>query len=395
MEKALKGLKVLDLTRVLAGPFCTMNLGDLGAEIIKIEVPDVGDDSRSFPPFINGESAYFMSLNRNKSSMTLNLKSQEGKEIFIELVKKVDVVIENFRPGTMGKLGLGYDELRKHNPAIIYAACSGYGHTGPYSNYAAYDLIVQGMGGIMSITGTDENSPTKVGPSVGDMVAGLYSCIGILTALYHRNLTGEGQMVDVAMLDCQVALLENAIARYVVTGKNPVPIGNRHPSIAPFEAFDSKDGYIVIAAGNDSLWAKLCNIIEKPQLINDSRFATNPLRVTNHSALKDELSVLLKTKSTKEWIELLNQGGVPCGPINKIGEVLEDPQVLAREMILEVEDKKVGKLKIPGIPVKLSKTPGKIEKTAPLLGENTEEILKSYLGYDDDKIAELRNLGAL
>jgi len=256
----LKGLKILDLTRVLAGPYCTMILGDLGADVIKVEMPSSGDDSRHFGPFQNGESAYFMSLNRNKRSMTLNLKSEQGKKLLKELVKQVDVLVENFRPGTMEKLGLGYDVLKEINPKLIYAAASGFGHSGPYSKKPAYDGVVQAMGGIMSITGPKDGEPTRVGPSIGDIAAGLFTAIGVLAALNNKNETGQGQKVDVAMLDCQVAMLENAIARYVVTKEVPKPMGNRHTSIVPFEPFDSKDSKIVVAVGNDAIWKRFCGV---------------------------------------------------------------------------------------------------------------------------------------
>jgi CoA:oxalate CoA-transferase len=276
--KPLKKLVVLDLARVLAGPYASMILADFGADVIKIESPDTGDDSRAFGPFIGKESAYFMSLNRGKRSMTLNLKETKAKELFREMVKKADVVLENYRPGTMEKFGLGYEELKAINPRIIYAACSGFGHTGPYAAKPAYDVIVQGMGGIMSITGQEDGEPTRVGASIGDITAGLFTAIGIMIAAYHREITGVGQKVDVAMLDCQVAILENAISRYLTSGIVPKPIGNRHPSITPFEAFRAKDGYVIIAIGNDKLWEKFCNLISRPELVSDERFVTNGKR---------------------------------------------------------------------------------------------------------------------
>lgn len=395
MKQALDNIKVLDLTRVLAGPYATMILGDLGADIIKIEMPVTGDDSRAFGPYVNNESAYFMSLNRNKRSITLNLKSEEGKEVFIEMVKKADVVVENFRPGTMEKLGLGYDYLAKVNPQLIYAASSGYGHTGPYSKRAAYDAVVQAMGGVMSITGQKDGKPTRVGSSIADINAGLFTAIGILAALNNRHVTGKGQKVDVAMLDTQVAILENAIARYVVTGEVPKPGGNRHPSIVPFEPFETLDGEVVVAAGNDVLWAKFCQVIGTEELINDERFKTNPLRNENYEELRPLIAEPMKKKTTKEWLELLENAGVPNGPINTVDKVIQDPQVLAREMIVEIEHPVAGKLKMPGVPIKLSDTPGSVRTPAPILGQHTEEILKEVLGYDDEKIQSLRNSNAL
>lgn len=390
MTYTLENIKVLDLTRVLAGPYATMILGDLGADIIKVEMPVVGDDARHFGPYMNTESAYFMSLNRNKRSITLNLKSEKGKEVLLDMVKNVDVIVENFRPGTMEKLGLGYEDLRKINPKLIYAASSGYGHTGPYSKRAAYDAVVQAMGGLMSITGKEGGEPTRVGTSVGDITAGLFTTIGILAAINSRNETGKGQKVDVAMLDCQVAILENAISRYVVTGEVPAPGGNKHPSIVPFEPFETSNGQIMVAAGNDVLWANFCNAIDTYPLCKDERFITNPLRAENYKELRPLLAEAMIRKTTEEWQEILDNAGVPNGPINTIDKVVNDPQVLAREMIMEIDHPVEGKLKVPGIPIKLSETPGDIRMTSPLLGQHTEEILKELLNYDDKKIEELK-----
>lgn len=395
MKQALDNIKVLDLTRVLAGPYATMILGDLGADIIKIEMPVTGDDSRAFGPYVNNESAYFMSLNRNKRSITLNLKSEEGKKVFLEMVKKADVVVENFRPGTMEKLGLGYDCLSQVNPKIIYAASSGFGHTGPYSKRAAYDSVVQAMGGIMSITGEKGGKPVRVGSSIADINSGLFTAIGILAALNNRHVTGKGQKVDVAMLDSLVAILENAVARYVVTGEAPKPGGNRHPSIVPFEPFETSNGEVVVAAGNDVLWAKFCEVLGKEELINDERFATNPLRNENYDELRPLIAEAMVKKSTEEWLEILDKVGVPNGPINTIDKVLQDPQVIAREMIVEVEHPVAGKLKMPGVPIKLSDTPGSVRTPAPILGQHTEEILKELLGYNDEQIQKLRDSKAL
>ena len=386
----LENIKVLDLTRVLAGPYATMILGDLGADIIKVEMPVTGDDARHFGPYMNDESAYFMSLNRNKRSITLNLKSEKGKAVLLEMIMKVDVLVENFRPGTMEKLGLGYDVLSKLNPKLIYAASSGYGHTGPYSKRAAYDAVVQAMGGLMSITGPEGGPPTRVGTSVGDITAGLFTTIGILAAVNSRNETGKGQKVDVAMLDCQVAILENAISRYVVTGEIPAPGGNKHPSIVPFEPFETVNGQIMVAAGNDTLWANFCSAIDTVPLCKDERFATNPLRDKNYKELRPLLGEAMNRKTTEEWQDILDDAGVPNGPINTIDKVVTDPQVLAREMIVEIDHPIEGKLKVPGIPIKLSDTPGDIRRTSPLLGQHTEEILKELLNYDDAKIEELK-----
>ena len=384
--KALEGLRVLDLSRVLAGPFSTMVLGDLGAEIIKIEQPGVGDDSRAFGPFIGEESSYFMSLNRGKKSITLNLKDDADRAVFIDLVKESDIVVENYRPGTMAKLGFEYEDLKKVNPRIIYAAISGFGHSGPYSTRPAYDMIVQAMGGIISITGEPGQAPVRVGSSIGDITAGIFGTVGILAAVEARHTTGEGQKVDVAMLDCQVAILENAIARYLVNGEVPVPLGSRHPSITPFQAFPTKDYYVIMSAGNDALWAKLCNVMGTPELINDPKFATNRDRNDNVVELSEIISKISVTKTTAEWMDVLEKGGLPVGPINTVDKVVHDPQIEARNMIVEVEHPVAGKMKFAGNPIKLSATPGEVTVPAPTLGQHTDEILKDLLGWSEDQI---------
>ncbi len=389
MEKALSNLVVLDLTRVLAGPFCTMILADQGAEVIKVEMPNTGDDSRQFGPFINGESGYFMSINRNKRSITINLKENKGKEILKDLVKQADVIVENYRPGTMEKLGLGYDVLKEINPGLIYAACSGFGHSGPYSQRPAYDGVVQAMGGIMSITGQKNGEPTRVGPSIGDIMAGNFTAIGILSALNYRKETGKGQKVDVAMFDCQVAILENAIARYYATGSSPAPAGNKHTSIVPFEPFDTSDGKIMVAAGNDNLWAKYCNYLNRSDLINDPRFKTNPLRNENYDELREILTEEMLKRTTEEWKNGLVEAGVPSGPINNVEMVVNDEQIKSRNMIQEVEHKIAGKTKLPGNPIKYSDFDDKIDVPAPVLGEHTDEILKELLKYSDEQISQL------
>jgi len=386
---ALSDIKVLDLTRVLAGPYATMVLADLGAEIIKIEQPEKGDDSRAYGPYKNGESAYFMSLNRNKESITLNLKTLEGKEILKELVKKVDVLVENFRPGTMEKLGLGYEVLKEINPRLIYASSTGYGQTGPYSQRPAYDAVVQAMGGIMSITGQADGMPTRVGTSIGDIAAGLFCAIGILAALQERARSGLGQMVDVAMLDCQVAILENAISRFEFTGEIPRPIGNRHPSIVPFETFNTLSDPIMVAAGNDRLWATLCELMEL-EIACDSRYATNPQRNEHYAELRPILAEKFMTKTAEEWQPMFDKAGIPSGPINTVDKVVKNEQVVAREMILEVEHPVAGTTRVPGIPIKLSRTPGEIRMAAPVLGADTEKLLNQYLGLTSDQVAELR-----
>jgi len=367
-----------------------MTLADLGAEIIKIEKPGTGDDSRAFGPHLHGESAYFMSINRGKKSLTLDLKSEKGREIFLLLIKDADVLVENFKPGVMKKLGLDYDKLKIINPKLIYCASSGFGQTGPYSSRPAYDLIIQGMGGLMSITGPDASQPTKVGSSIADIFAGVFSVIGILSALYNRAQTGKGQMVDVAMLDCMVAILENAIARFTGSGVDPVPIGNRHPSIAPFTSVKTADGYINIACGNDALWAKLCEIIGRPDLVSDSRFVSNRTRCDHMTDLLPMLNEAMSGQSSAFWLEKLEAGHVPAGPINSISQVLSDPQVIARKMLLELTHPVAGLIKIPGSPVKLSETPAEVNAPAPVLGQHNEEIL-TVLGYSAEQIEMLRS----
>ncbi|HNV72502.1 MAG TPA: CaiB/BaiF CoA-transferase family protein, partial [Candidatus Ozemobacteraceae bacterium] len=315
MNGPLHGLVVVDLTRVLAGPFCTMLLADMGAEVLKIERPEGGDDSRAFGPFVKGESAYFMSINRGKKSATLNMKHPEGKKMLKELIAGADVLVENFKPGVMSRLGLGWEHLKELNPRLVYAASSGFGQTGPYSERPAYDLIIQGMGGLMSITGPDAQHPTKVGSSVADIFAGIFSAVGILAALYSRERTGRGQQVDVGMLDCMVAILENAISRFVTSGKNPEPIGNRHPSIAPFCTVTTADGAMNIACGNDELWRKFCLLTGLNELSADERFATNPSRVEHFEALEPLINATTRSRPTAEWLSVLQAGGIPCGPI--------------------------------------------------------------------------------
>lgn len=385
--KPLEGLRVLDLSRVLAGPYCTMMLADYGADVVKVEAPKVGDDSRAFGPFVEGESAYFMSLNRNKRSIVMNLKDPEHIQAFKDLLPHFDVVVENFRPGTMEKFGIGYDVLKEIKPDLIYAACSGFGDSGPYRLKAAYDVVVQAMGGIMSITGPADSTGYRVGASVGDIIAGMFTAYGVTMALYHREQTGEGQKIDVGMLDCQVAVLENAISRYVVSGNVPKPLGNRHPSITPFSAFTSSDGAIIVGAGNDRLWKKLTDVLERPDLLTDPRFVTNADRTDNVDALSDIMNEILVTKSTDEWLAVLEEAGIPCAPINTIDRVLSDEHIKSRDMIVEVDHPTAGHLKMAGVPVKMSATPGSVDKASPILGEHTQEVLSEFLGWDADKAA--------
>ena len=390
MASPLNGIKVLDLTRVLAGPYATMLLGDLGAEVIKIEQPGTGDESRNFGPFKNGFSLYFMSVNRGKRSVTLNLKTERGRAIFKQLLNQTDILVENFRPGTMEKLGLSYGTLKSEYPSLIYAACSGFGQTGPYAQQGAYDMIIQGMGGIISITGEPDGPPVRVGTSISDITAALFTTIGILSALHHRNQTGKGQFVDVAMLDSLVAVLENAVVRYFATGEAPKPLGARHPAITPFEAFASADGHVIIALGNDTLWAKFCEHVGRQALISDKRFRTNADRTENHDQLFPILSEIMSQRTTDDWIDALGRIGVPCGPINAMDKVVTHPQVQAREMITRVVHQITGEVEVPGVPIKLSETPGSVDAPAPSLGEHTAEVLTDLLKIDTAEVEQLR-----
>ena len=376
----LKGLIVLDLTRVLAGPYCSMILSDLGARIIKVEPPQ-GDDSREFSPFIKDQSAYFASLNREKESIKINLKSKKDKIIFDALLQKSDILLENYKPGTMKKLGYGYKTLSKKYPNLIYASCSGFGQTGPWASKPAYDMIVQGMGGLMSVTGHEGQEPVRVGTSIGDITAGLFTTIGILAALIDKNNLNKGQSIDVSMLDCQIAILENAIARYFATGKSPPPSGSRHPAIAPFECYRCKDGYIVMACGNNSMFERLCKAMNYIDLYRDKRFATNPKRVENVIALKQELEKIFSTKSINYWIKTLETENIPIGPLNNIEKAVNSEQIKARNMIVDIKDDNLKNFYVAGNPIKMSlHSDPKSRQKVPLLDENREDLLKE-LGF--------------
>jgi CoA:oxalate CoA-transferase len=374
-------LLVLDLTRVLAGPYATLLMAELGARVIKIESPE-GDDARRYGPFVTSEngvakSGYFMSINRGKESIALDLKAEADRKIFEALLARADVLIENYRGGTMEKLGYGWESLKNKHPRLIYGAVSGFGHTGPYATRPAYDMVVQAMGGIMSLTGHPGGAPTRVGTSVGDLTAALFGTVGIAAALYERERTGCGQKVDVGMLDCQVAILENAIARYVATGEVPGPLGTKHPSIAPFAAFKAKDEYIVIAAGNDTLFARVARVLGREEWTGEPRFATNPARVQHLDTLHAEMECALAARDAKEWLALLEAEGVPCAPINDIAAVVTDPQVIARNMIVTADDPDLGPVRMQGNPIKLSahEDPN-ARSAAPDLDANREAILK-------------------
>lgn len=386
-EGPFSGLLVLDLTRVLAGPYCALLLAELGARVIKIEPPRAGDDSRHIGPFVKApsgrvKSGYFMSVNRGKESIALDLKADADRAIFEALLARADILLENYRGGTMERLGYGYEALKDKYPKLIYAAVSGFGHTGPYATRPAYDMVVQAMGGIMSLTGHPGSPPTRVGSSVGDLTAGLFTAIGISAALYDRMRTGNGIKIDVAMLDCQVAILENAIARYVATGEVPGPLGNRHPSIAPFATFACKDKHIAIAAGNDALFASVARVLGREDMIADPRFATNPARVTHVEAMAAEMEKALAARPAKEWLALLEAEGVPCAPLNNVADVLADPQVIARNMIVTALDPDIGPWRCQGNPIKLSAYPDPATRApAPDLDAHRAAIL-AELGLD-------------
>ncbi len=348
----LSGVTIIDMTRVLAGPYCTMILSDLGARVIKVEPPG-GDDSRAYGPFVNGQSAYFMSLNRGKESIALDLKSDGDRAIFEALLGRADVLVENFRPGTMDKLGYGWPTLKDCYPNLIYAACSGFGQTGPLSRRPAYDMVVQGMGGIMSLTGHDGGPPTRVGTAIGDITAGMFTAIAINSALFDRAKTGQGRQLDVAMFDCQLAILENAIARYYATGQSPGPSGARHPAIAPFECYASADGHVIIAAGNETLYRRLCEALDADHLLADPRFQSNEDRIENVVDLKIELEKILTTKPTADWLEVLETAGIPCGPLNTVQMAVEHPQAKARNMVVAIDDPAAEGIAIAGNPVKV------------------------------------------
>lgn len=385
----LEGVKVLDLTRVLAGPYCGMMLADMGAEVIKIELPGRGDDSRKNGPFVNGESAYYMNLNRNKRGMTLNLKSDEGKRIFKELVKQSDIVLENYRPGVMKRLGLDYEELRKINPAIIYGAVSGFGQYGPYSSRPGYDILGQAMSGLMSTSGWPGGAPTRSGTAMSDVLGGLSCCIGVLAALAHRLKTGEGEMVDVSLVDATVSSLEIINMIYLCTGRIPSRIGNRYEAIYPYDSFQAKDGMVIIACGNDKLYNCLKGVLQIPEM-DDEMYACNADRVKNHEPLKKIVESWTSERTIDEIVNTLLAAGIPSGPINTIDRVTKDPHIAgAREMFVEIDHPIAGHMKITGNQIKLTNNPVKIDRPAPVLGQHTEEIMAEKLGMSHEEYLEL------
>ena len=397
MPQALADLKVLDLSRVLAMPYCSMMLGDLGAEIVRVERPGVGDETRHWgPPWVGELSAYYLCTNRNKKGITVDLKKKEGQEIIRRLAERSDILLENFLPGDLAKMNLGYEDIKALNPKIIYASVTGYGQSGPYRDQPGFDFILQAQGGLMSIIGEEEGPPMKVGVAIVDITAGLFACSAILAALHYREKTGVGQHIDMALLDAQVAWLANQGSNYLVSGKVPRRMGNAHPNIVPYETFAAKDGiYIALGVGNDNQWRKFCKLAGIEPLTDDPLYATNPKRVENRKKLVPLLQEVFLRKDSGEWLKLLSEAEIPVGPINTIDRVFADPQVLARQMLVEMEHPKVGKFKVVGSPLKLSATPPQYRIPPPLLGEHTEEVLRNVLGYDKEKIARLREAKAI
>ncbi len=395
-DAPLSGVTVLDLTRVLSGPYCTMLLGDMGARVIKIEQPGRGDDTRHWgPPFVDGESAYFLSINRNKESVTVNFKHPEGRRLIEHLAERADVLVENFRPGTLDEIGLGYAALSARAPRLIYCSISGFGLNGPDRDRPGYDAVVQAESGLMSITGPEDGPGYRLGVAVADLVAGLFAAQGILLALWARQRTGRGQLIDVSMLDSTMALLTYQAAIYLTTGQVPRRLGNRHPTIAPYETFDAADGEFVVAVGNDAQWRRFCEATGLTHLAADPRFATNPARVERYETLRPLLAAHLATRPKAEWIDRLTEAGVPCGAVRGIDEALNSPQAAARQMVSEVQHATIGPLRVLGVPIKLSATPGAVRRPPPRLGEHTHAVLAGDLGLDEAQIARLRRDGAI
>ncbi len=399
----LNGIRILDLTRALAGPYCTMMLGDLGADVIKVEQPGRGDESRGWgPPFVGqpygpypGESAYFLSANRNKRSITVNLKSPEGQEVVRQLVRRCDVFVENFRTGTLEEMGLGYDDLHALNPRLVYCSISGYGRTGPYADRPGYDFIIQAEGGLMGITGPEEGPPYRLGIPIVDITAGMFAATAVLAALHARDRTGEGQLIDLSLLDTAAALLTNVASNYLVGGEAPRRLGNAHPNITPYEAFPARDRWFALAVANERQWATLCQVIGRPELRDDPRFADNRTRVANRAALRKVLEAAFQTRDAAEWLAGFTQAGLPCGPISTIPDVFAHPQAEAREMVLTVEHPTAGEVRLPGFPYKLLGTPAAVRRPPPRLGEHTEEVLAELLGYSAGEVAGLRERGCV
>ena len=387
----LTGITIVDLTRVLSGPYCTMLLADMGARVIKIEQPGKGDDTRAWgPPFVKGESAYFLSVNRNKESVTLDFKHPDGRAALEHLVAKADVLVENFRPGTLDRAGFGYEALAPRFPRLIHCSVSGFGQTGPERDRAGYDAVIQAEGGLMSITGDADGPPYRLGVAIADIAAGMFAAQGISLALFHRERTGRGQQVDIGMLDSVAALLTYQASIYFATGSSPARMGNRHPTIVPYEPYPTKNGDFVLAVGNDDLWRRFCRVIGREELGNDPRYATNAERVARRQELRAMLTEILSARTREEWIEALGAAGVPCGSVREVKDVLNDPHLAAREMVRHVFHPTAGDVRVLGTPIKLSASPGSVHTAPPTLGQHTEDVLIGYLGYTQQDVARLR-----
>ena len=407
LKKSLGHIRVLDLTRVLAGPWCAQNLADLGADVIKIERPGAGDDTRHWgPPYLRDadghdttEAAYYLAANRGKRSVTVDIASAQGQDIIRALARQSDVVLENYKVGQLKKYGLDYESLKKEKPDIVYCSITGFGQDGPYAQRAGYDFIIQGMGGFMSITGERDDlpggGPQKAGVAISDLMTGMYSTIAVMAALAHRDRTGEGQYIDMALLDVQVAMLANMNTNYLASGQAPKRWGNAHPNIVPYQTFATSDGHIIVAVGNDGQFRKFVEAGGRPELALDERFATNPMRVRHRDTLVPLLAEMVKTKTKQQWIDALEAAGVPCGPINNLDEVFENPQVQARRMRVDLPHPTGATVKLVGSPMKMSATPPAYDMPPPLLGQHTEEVLGELLGKSDDEIAALRQRGIL
>lgn len=393
--RPLDDLFVVDLTRILSGPICTMLMADMGAEVIKVEPPPLGDDSRQWgPPFIGGISTYFLSVNRNKKSLGLNLKSKDGRAILHKLIERADVLLENFRPGVLDRLGFGYEAVTKLNPRTIYCSVSGFGHTGPYRDRPGYDVIAQGESGMMDLTGYPDGPPAKLGASLADIVAGLYAFNGICLALLARQKTGKGQHVDVSLLDGMVSTLAYHALIYLSTGRSPTRAGTRHPSIVPYECFQTKDGFVNIAVTNQKQWENFCEVLGFPEIAHDDRFETMKARLSNYGILRPIIERVVSMMSRTEVIKAMSEVGIPAGPINTVGEILEDPHIHARQMVAELTHPQYGPLRVLGIPIKLSDTPGIVENAPPMFGEHNREVLQK-LGFTEKEVAELERSGVL
>jgi formyl-CoA transferase len=396
MAGPLEGLRVLDLSRILAGPYCTMMLGDMGAEVIKVEQPGSGDDTRTWgPPWVGDQSAYYLAINRNKRSLTLNLKHERARELLEQLVARSDVLIENFKAGGLAAMGLGYERLRQVNPRLVHCSITGYGPDGPYSSRPGYDFIAQGMGGIMSVTGEPDGQPMKVGVAIADLTTGMFACSSILAALRHRDRTGQGQHLDVSLLESVVAWLINVGSAYLLAGVELPRYGNAHPNIVPYRLFKARDKWFIVATGNDRQYYALCEVIGRPDLAEDTRFRFNPDRVANREALEAILADIFARRDAEDWTQALLAAGVPSGPVNSVADVFADPQVLARQMLIELRHPTLGTLKQAGFPYNFSATPAEPRRHPPLLGEHSDEVLRDLLGLGPEQIAHLRGEGAI